>query len=161
MEHRLILMRHAKSDWAAGSSSDHQRPLNKRGRSAARRVGQLIADAGWTPDLVLCSTATRTRETWERMRKAFPVEVRVENLDSLYLAGMDDLAAALQDIPEQYRTALALGHNPGWQEAVYEFTGEAVAMKTAYAALMTADSSSWTEASELRGSWQLVNVVQP
>jgi phosphohistidine phosphatase len=161
MEFRLIIMRHAKSDWKSGAATDHQRPLNKRGRKAAQTMGQRIAAVGWIPDLVLCSAATRTRETWDRMCGAFPGDIPVRYLDALYLAGPTELTDALQHVAESHRTVLALGHNPGWEEAVECFSGHARQMKTADAALLTVAASSWAEASVLRGSWDLVDVMEP
>jgi phosphohistidine phosphatase len=67
MGKRLIIMRHAKSSWTSGASTDHQRPLNKRGRHAAPRIGARLRDIGWIPDMVIASDSERTRETWQRM----------------------------------------------------------------------------------------------
>ena len=59
---RLILVRHAKSDWSLGMA-DHDRPLNVRGRASAAAIGRWLREKNLRPDQVLCSTATRTRET--------------------------------------------------------------------------------------------------
>ena len=62
-DYQLLLLRHAKSSWRQADLEDHQRPLNKRGLAAAKRMGLYLAEAGLRPDRVLCSTALRTRET--------------------------------------------------------------------------------------------------
>ncbi len=64
MTRRLIVMRHAKSSWKHAGLTDHQRPLNKRGRKDAPRVARALIERGWTPRRVLSSDAARTRETW-------------------------------------------------------------------------------------------------
>jgi phosphohistidine phosphatase SixA len=76
MRRRLMIMRHAKSSWKGQVPTDHDRPLNTRGRRDAVRVGKRLAKLGWVPDLVVSSDSRRTRETWERMQRRFP-EARV------------------------------------------------------------------------------------
>ncbi|MCY3967357.1 MAG: histidine phosphatase family protein, partial [bacterium] len=66
----VIFLRHAKSDWHAGASTDIERPLNRRGRQAAAAVGKFLAEAGRVPDLVLCSPAVRTCQTLELAMQA-------------------------------------------------------------------------------------------
>jgi phosphohistidine phosphatase len=65
MTRTLILIRHTKSDWDDPGLDDHDRPLNDRGRLSAPRIGAWLAEQGFQPDAVLCSTARRTRETWD------------------------------------------------------------------------------------------------
>lgn len=103
----LILMRHAKSDWSTGAESDHARPLNKRGRASAERLGDWLRGKGWLPDMVLCSTALRTRETLDGLRLAAPAQY----LDALYHADPETMLGALRDAEGE--TVLMLGHNPG------------------------------------------------
>ena len=57
----LLVLRHAKSSWKQAELSDHERPLNKRGRRDAPRVAAFIHDSGLGPDLILSSTAVRAR----------------------------------------------------------------------------------------------------
>jgi phosphohistidine phosphatase len=110
--HRLHLLRHAKSDRDA-SVEDHERPLNRRGREAARRVGASLPGALGGLDLVLCSTSLRTRETAELMLAHFapPPPVRFE--DVLYLAGRAALLRRLSQLDESVGAIMVIGHNPG------------------------------------------------
>lgn len=62
---RLLLLRHAKSDWHTESDHDHERPLASRGERDAIRIGRFLTAAGLRPELVLCSTAIRARRTVE------------------------------------------------------------------------------------------------
>jgi len=114
--HRLHLLRHAKSDYPDGVD-DHDRPLTRRGREVARRVGRHLAKTAGEIDLVLCSTATRARETLDEMLLAFaerPPPVRFE--DDLYLAGATALLRRLRRIDEDRGAVLVVGHNPGIHE---------------------------------------------
>ena len=104
-------MRHAKSDWSAPTEPDHARPLNKRGRASARAMGQWLHRGGFAPDVVLCSTATRTRETLDLLALG-DVPVRYE--DRLYHAGTETLWRCLSEAHET--RVLIIGHNPGMAE---------------------------------------------
>ena len=65
---RLVLLRHAKSDYP-DEVADHDRPLAARGRRDAPLVGRWLARSGYRPDAVICSTARRARETWDLVAK--------------------------------------------------------------------------------------------
>ncbi|MET0314259.1 MAG: histidine phosphatase family protein, partial [Hansschlegelia sp.] len=67
---RLILFRHAKSDWPEDGGDDHGRSLAPRGRRVAGPMGAWLAGRGFRPDLVLCSTAVRARATWDLAKAA-------------------------------------------------------------------------------------------
>lgn len=108
---QLILMRHAKSDWGSPGRSDHDRKLNPRGQKAARKIGKWLKDNGHLPDQVLCSTATRCRETWAGMAEALETDLQPTFNDHLYLAEPATMARALQQASGQCVTMIA--HNPG------------------------------------------------
>jgi phosphohistidine phosphatase len=160
MERQLIVMRHAKSSWSSSAATDHERPLNDRGRREAPVVAKELARLGWIPEMVLSSDSQRTRETWEHMRKVWSAEPAVEFLRSLYLAGYADLIELTDLVPEHIKTLLVLGHNPGWQGVVYALTGESIAMKTACAARLLGPNSDWDSALRTRGTWKLIDVIR-
>jgi phosphohistidine phosphatase len=108
---RLLLIRHAKSDWGDAALPDHDRPLNKRGRRDAPRMGRWIAERGLAPAEVLCSDARRTRETLELMLTEWPAPPEVSFHRSLYHAVPDSMLATLEGA--QARTVALVGHNPG------------------------------------------------
>lgn len=110
--HRLHLLRHAKSSWKE-DVEDHQRPLNKRGREAARRIGQDLPGSVGAVDLVLCSTALRTRQTLELAVAGFAARPACLFEDGLYLADCDKLLARLRRLDESVGNVLLIGHNPG------------------------------------------------
>lgn len=109
---RLILMRHAKSSWDSAAQSDHERPLNERGRRAAARMGRWLQDGNLMPRLALVSSATRTQETWERM--ALPVAMQTRS--ALYEADGHGVLDVIQGAPDEATSLLVLGHQPSMQE---------------------------------------------
>lgn len=112
----LYLLRHAKSSWDEADLADHERTLNARGRKAATRMGRHLREAGPEPDLALCSTAVRARETLERLLEALgrPVDVQLER--GLYGAGADRLAERIAAAPADAGALLVVAHNPGLGE---------------------------------------------
>jgi phosphohistidine phosphatase len=107
---RLMLLRHAKSDWP--DVSDHARPLAKRGRHDAPAVGRWLRDHGYLPDVVVCSTALRTRQTWELMAPELGGSPSVTFEPRAYEAGPQTLLYLAQELPGACRAALLIGHNP-------------------------------------------------
>jgi len=114
MTKRLILTRHAKSAWDDPLLPDHDRPLNARGRAAAADLGGWLASRGYLPDVVLCSDALRTRETWEGIAPALPAPPMATLKPALYHAGPDVMLAVLRHATGD--TVMMLGHNPGIAE---------------------------------------------
>ncbi len=104
----LILTRHAKSSWDDPRLSDHERPLNKRGRGDARKIGSWIARHAPPVDQVLCSSALRTLETWERSGLT---SSDLNVMSALYHAGASGIRAALAQAAG--KTVMLIGHNPG------------------------------------------------
>jgi phosphohistidine phosphatase len=113
--HTLHLLRHAKSSWK-DDTDDHARGLSRRGRDAARRVGETLPAAVGTLDLVLASSARRTRETLDLAVAGFATRPRTLVEDELYLAGAERLLERLHRLPEAVRDVLVIGHNPGLHE---------------------------------------------
>jgi phosphohistidine phosphatase len=111
----LVLLRHAKSSWADSEIDDHQRPLNARGRHAARLLAGHFA-AQTPPDLILCSSALRTRQTLEPIVAALPHPPRISVEDGLYLASAAALRKRIAAIGDDVGRVLVIGHNPGVHE---------------------------------------------
>lgn len=111
----LILVRHAKSSWKDPGKDDFERRLSSRGRRAAKRIAEWLAEARVRPTLVLCSDAARTRETLALIGEAMGAPEVVFEKD-LYLAGKSKLLARLRKLGDGIRCVMLIGHNPGLQE---------------------------------------------
>lgn len=109
----LILMRHAKSAWDDPQQKDIDRPLSPRGRKAAPRMGEWLAAENYRPDVVLCSTATRARETLELARPSLPANARIDHLRTLYMASPREMLNEIAKVPASAGTVMLVGHNPG------------------------------------------------
>ncbi len=160
MQRRLIVMRHAKSSWTSSATSDHERPLNGRGRKDAPRIAAALHARGWWPDAVVSSDATRTRETWALMAAADVPEVADVRFEpGLYHAGWREVHASAATWPQRWETVLLLGHNPGWEALAARLSDVWAEMTTANAALLTCEAERWIEA--LEGQWELEETLRP
>lgn len=116
---KLLLIRHAKSDWDHPGLADHDRPLNGRGLRDAPRMATALFERGIVPDLVATSTAVRAATTAEMLAKGlnFPGD-RIQRFSELYLAAPRTILATIRGFDESVGTALLFGHNPGLHETV-------------------------------------------
>ncbi|TVU11180.1 hypothetical protein EJB05_44749 [Eragrostis curvula] len=169
---RIILLRHGDSAAGGRSTRDHDRPLSKSGRADAISVSDKLQQMGWIPELILCSDATRTKETLKILQEHVQglSEAVVHFIPSFYsIAAMDGQTAEhLQKAICEYcsddiLTVMCMGHNKGWEEAASMFSGDSVMLKTCNAALLEAVGKSWVEAFSLAGlgGWKLHGIVKP
>jgi phosphohistidine phosphatase len=114
----VLLFRHGKSDWSDMSKGDFYRPLAKRGRADAPRMGEVLSLFKCVPDKILSSSARRAKQTTEMVAKACGYKKSIQWEDSFYGGGSDDLIAALQNLPNTVERAMLVGHNPTMEETV-------------------------------------------
>ncbi|MCG6121306.1 MAG: histidine phosphatase family protein [Microvirga sp.] len=153
---RLILFRHAKSDWPKGVE-DIDRPLAERGRSAAPLMGRYLREEGLLPDLALVSPAKRTRETWDLAQAELGEDIRVRIEPLIYEAPPKQLLEVARGIDDGVRTAILVGHNPGSHELAgmlagfgdrYAFARLAQKYPTAGVTVLDFDVESWRDLAE-------------
>ena len=118
--HRLVILRHAKSSWDQ-PEPDHDRPLNKRGHRDGKAAGEWLAENIGTVDRVLCSTAARTRLTWERAQKGGATAHEIEFHEEIYENAVTEFEHLILGLPESVGTALLIGHWPGVEELTHHF----------------------------------------
>jgi phosphohistidine phosphatase len=119
----LSLLRHAKSSWKSPMLPDHDRPLNTRGRSDAPLMGKAMARHGLDPDLVLCSTARRTRDTLALVLPELRVEPKVIYEDNLYHCTPQEMLGLVQALPAHVSQVLLVGHNPELESFALDLIG--------------------------------------
>jgi phosphohistidine phosphatase SixA len=104
MTKRLYLLRHAKSNWKHAELADHDRPLAGRGRRAADAIARHMREQAIAPDLVLCSTARRARETTERIQCSLGTAPVIHE-PGLYGASAASLLERLHRVPDEIASA--------------------------------------------------------
>lgn len=143
---RLILLRHGKAENQVLGGQDIDRQLDSRGRSQSRSVGlELLAKAA-VVDIVLCSTAVRTRQTCEIVCETLSLsDDKVSYQDDLYLAVPFDIMAHLCALPSFVNTVLVVGHNPGLSELAVSFSKRIGLLNTAGMAMLDVDIKEWSD----------------
>jgi phosphohistidine phosphatase len=124
--HTLVVLRHAKAVHDPGLD-DEDRALTKRGRRDAAAAGGWLRETGLIPDLVLCSAALRTRQTWDQVSAALgPAgnQARVSLESRLYYTGARGLLDVIREIAGEPGTVLMVGHNPAFHQLVVDLTGQ-------------------------------------
>jgi len=111
----VYLLRHAKSDWSEAVLKDHDRPLNERGRDAAPKMAAHMKSKRYRPEIVLCSTARRTVETYDLIKGVLG-EAPVKFEEGLYLAEERQLWERLRWIDDGVQSVMFIGHNPGIEQ---------------------------------------------
>lgn len=152
---RLMLLRHAKSDWPDGVD-DRERPLAKRGRKACPLMGRYMADEGLVPDLAVVSTARRARETWKLVRPAFGRDIVEQDEPRIYEASGSAIQDVIGETEPGVGVLLLVGHNPGLHDLALQLIGKAsrsdltrLRLKYPTAGLVVIDFriGQWSEAS--------------
>ncbi len=141
----LLLMRHAKSSWKDNKLKDRDRPLNKRGKRVAPQMAELIKEKELIPQVILCSTALRARETAEALLTKLDFKGEVEYLDKLYMAEADVCVKILRHQAEDVERILLIGHNPGLESLIPMLTSRIEALPTGAIAYLSLPVQSWKE----------------
>lgn len=156
----LMLLRHAKSSWKDDSVTDHDRPLNKRGRKAAPLVGHLLRDQHLVPDLITSSSAVRAQTTATVAAEACGYSGEVAVADELYLATAGEILSYVQERTEESLDRILLvGHNPGMEDLVNRLGGRREPFPTAALAVFDVEIESWRKLelgvpTKLRNLWR-------
>ena len=112
---QLYLLRHAKSSWDQPGSADFDRPLNARGRDDAALLNAHLLEGRIRPEVVLCSSAARTRETCGFLAPAL-AHATIDHEQAIYEAPPERLLAILRRVPAEVRSVMIIGHNPGLEQ---------------------------------------------
>ena len=157
----VIFFRHTKSDWNTAFGHDHERPVNKRGKKAARRMGRFLALVDQVPDRIISSSAARARMSFELAAAAGEWgDIPTEITDDLYEASATDVLTLLQSVPDGSDRLLVVGHEPTFSDVIGKLIGTAnVKMSTGSMARIDFDVEHWPDLAFGRG--QLRWLVPP
>jgi phosphohistidine phosphatase len=155
----LLLLRHAKSSWESAGLTDHDRPLNNRGKRDAPRMGKVLLEEGIVPEIIISSSAIRARSTAKKVAKSsnYKGEVIIES--SLYRGGPIEYLNVLRRQPDQARTVLMVGHNPDIEQLLEMLTRKEIIMPTCSLAAVNLPMDQWKKLTnstkaEVRKVWR-------
>ena len=166
---RLMLLRHAKSDWDDPGLADFDRPLARRGRNAAPLVGRYMAEHDLSPDQIICSTALRAKETLALVLPHLTGGIDITLTDALYERHTDgDYLDIITRQGGAARTLMLVGHNPATEDTALALAGggDAEALRelrlkypTAALAVIDVEAGNWADIAP--GSGRLERFVTP
>ncbi len=154
----LLLMRHGKSSWKDESLKDHERPLKKRGIKDSKMIAKQILKNDLVPDLILASTAQRSKETVEVIIDTIGYKNKLVYSDKLYMGEPQDFLKALRKQAKDYNTVMIVAHNPGLEAYLQIIDGEIEALPTAALGHLVLAIDNWEDISldtmgDLIGFW--------
>ncbi len=155
MKH-LFLLRHAKSSWNDPAMADFDRPLNHRGLAAAPFMGGVMVRKEIQPDVIISSPANRAMQTAILVKEASGSNSPLQYDERIYEASPQNLRSVASQIPDDFASALLVGHNPGMEGFIHYLTGRLEPMPTAALAVIELDIDSWLDLTNGCGILQAV-----
>lgn len=163
----LTLLRHAKSDWSDGVARDFDRPLNARGRHAARTMGAHMAAQRLGFDRVLASPALRVKDTLDEVERGYGAPLPRDYDERVYLASASTLLDLVRETGDAIGRLLLVGHNPGLEDLALALAADdadspmrrevEIKYPTATLAEIALDAERWGDA----GGGRLLRFVRP
>ncbi len=141
----VLILRHAKSSWSNPGLADFDRPLNKRGKRDAPRMGAWLDAQELIPDLILSSPARRARKTAQAVSDYSSHVGEIKIVPDFYPGDPYTFIDTLMSIPDEYQSVMIVAHNPGLEELLYALSGESARMPTSSLAQVELPLDSWRE----------------
>lgn len=141
----LLIMRHAKSDWEDASLRDYDRPLNKRGRKDAHRMGEALKLLESVPERIYTSSANRAATTTEKLSQEFHCNGCIEYIDDFYESSAGTMIKRIKEFDDKYHTVMVVGHNPTLEHLAFDLTSAHFRMPTAAILRLELEIISWQD----------------
>lgn len=143
---QIVLMRHAKSSWSDTSLSDKERPLNSRGKRDAPLIGTELVNRGIKPELLLVSSAERTKATAKKVASKLHIKTNeIELSDELYCATASEIEEIIKIAPEELSSIMIVAHNPGVTIFGNQIPGVSIDNVPTAGALLIAYDGTWSD----------------
>lgn len=159
---KLFLLRHGK---AGVGANDKSRPLAPRGRQDIFRLGQYLKKTQMLPDHIFCSSAIRTKESFNQLQTGADVSLPADFRDDLYLADTKYMTRLIQKFDQKISAAMIIAHNPGLAQIFHNLSQNpsnehrGLTFATGTLAVIGFDILDW---SQLRNdSGQILHVIIP
>jgi phosphohistidine phosphatase len=153
----LLILRHAKSSWSNPGLADIDRPLNKRGKRDAPRMGDFLREQDLVPDIILCSPAVRAKRTAKAVSYESGYQGEIQIHDDFYPGDPSTYIEVLAANPDHFDRAMVVGHNPGLEELLDTLTGESARLPTSALAQISLPIQNWAELNKFP-SGNLINL---
>ena len=141
----LFVLRHAESEHGTHRVRDHDRTLSERGRGDARRMGRHLAENDLVPDVILCSSATRTTETCAVVCESGTMHPKIEFIEQLYLASHSCMIKTTSQHAMAADRVMLIGHNPGCEDVLHDLGLGIHELPTCTLVRISLDIEDWLE----------------
>lgn len=122
----LLYLRHGKSNTSIEAGTDEARTLLESGRERVKNTARAIREIGLIPDLIICSGATRARQTLEEVSKVFGDDAEVEYKYTLYRQIESEIVAVINQTANSVKNLMLIGHEPTASEISYYFSNREI-----------------------------------
>jgi phosphohistidine phosphatase len=161
---KLVLVRHAKSDWGKESLKDIDRHLNERGYDDAYSMSNWYQQHNPMPDLLVSSSATRALSTAFIFARAFGIsENAVVINQSIYECDVKTLLKTISGFDNNHKRIMLFGHNPGLTNLVNELNSELHFENVPTSGIVTIgiDIEDWAEMKNMKEQGKLLGYKFP
>ena len=142
---KLYIIRHAKSSWKDMNLDDFDRPLNKRGKLNAPLMGEVLRSRGIKPDIILSSPALRAKTTAKTIAQILDYSHKILFIKEIYEASSSELNNIVKKLDKKHDVAFLLGHNPGFNDLVYDYVGLYENIPTCGVVEIVFDCEKWSK----------------
>lgn len=156
----LLLMRHAKSSWKDTELADRDRPLTKRGKRDAQKMGEMLKEMELIPQRILCSSAARAKLTGENVLDGLRLAIPMDLLDEFYMAEMPIYIEKLSSLPDSLDKVMVIGHNPGLEALMLTMAHQVEALPTCAVSYLILPIEHWEELNDAV-SGDLIQIWRP
>ena len=156
----LLILRHAKSSWEFEELSDHDRPLNNRGRRDAPLMGRKLLKEQLVPQIIISSSAVRAQSTAKKVARACRYEEEIVIDSTLYGSSHSEYLNVLTNQDDRHDIIMLVGHNPISEHLIEVLTGEIVTMPTCSIACIRLPIRSWRQI-VVKTKGELLNLWRP
>lgn len=156
----LLILRHGKSSWKNAELADHDRPLKKRGKRDAGKIGDLMRYEGLEPDIILTSTAKRAADTAKIVADTTGFDGEIRSHRTIYHGDILDYLELINSLESEINTVLIVGHNPGLEEFLSDLIDEVEWMPTGTLAQVALAIDDWGNLEEIT-TGKLINLWRP
>jgi len=139
----LLLLRHAKSSWKKLNIPDHDRPLNKRGKKDAPKMGKILKELDIVPDLIISSSAKRAMDTAKLIAENCEYKKNIEKNSLLYASTPENYIDVISMVSDDLQKVLVVGHNPIIEEIVKKFVNRIETIPTCTLVQLNLNIGSW------------------
>ncbi len=154
----LYLLRHANTQPNAGD--DKARILTPKGVKEVQSIATQFLSEQHKINLVLCSTAVRTRQTLHHLESFLDKEFYTEYKAELYNPTLDDFIDTIQKTPDHFSNVMAISHNPTTSEVANSLLGEnTLSFGTANLAVLEINIKHWSQLTQ--GCAKLKQLLKP